>query len=114
MESELIEQIMMAHDKMLKENGRPQVVVLNDVLFEKESVPVGEIPMVCGMKVMYSPMPKHVHFIIKESFTRADRIRSLSDEDLARYLSNVEMYAHEHGVKNAATWLQKLQKEWGA
>ena len=49
----------------------------------------------------------------QKPITNADHIRSLSDEELARYLSNVEMYAHEHGVKNVATWLQRLQKEWG-
>lgn len=47
-----------------------------------------------------------------EKMTRADRIRNLNDEDLARYLSNVEMYAHVHGVKNAATWLQRLKQEY--
>ena len=74
---------------MLEENGRPQVVVLNDALFEKEPVPDGQIPMVCGMKVVYAPLQRHIHFFIKESFTNADRIRAMTDEELSYYLDGL-------------------------
>ena len=88
MTDELISQIMMARERMLRENGRPHVVVLNDALFKKDPILDGETPTVCGMKVEYSPLPSHIHFIIKESFpiSNADRIRSMTDEELAWFI----------------------------
>ena len=35
---------------------------------------------------MYAPLQRHIHFIIKKSFTNADRIRAMTDEELAWFI----------------------------
>ena len=87
MTDKLILQILDVKQELEKVNGNPRVVVLNSNLFEREPVEGGMIPTVWGMRIEYQPLPKHIHFIIQDSYTNGDRIRSMSDEELARVLA---------------------------
>lgn len=43
--------------------------------------------------------------------TRADRIRAMSDEELAYYLNNVETDGRVYGPQGEAYWLEWLRQE---
>ena len=43
--------------------------------------------------------------------TNADRIRSMTDEELARFMSKVETNGRVFGLKGIASWLKWLRQE---
>jgi hypothetical protein len=87
---ELIERIRTAQDKMLEEKLTANTVVLNGkkygCLFE-----LGFRPSICGLTAELANLPDNMDFIVQyrvpQPKTNADRIRSMTDEELAEWLA---------------------------
>jgi hypothetical protein len=105
---ELIERIRTAQEKMLEEKLTANTFVLNGkkygCLFE-----FGYRPSICGLTAELANLPDNMDFIVQyrvpQPKTNADRIRSMSDEELADWLvmnGNGEDYK---------TWLDWLKQE---
>lgn len=46
-----------------------------------------------------------------KALTNADRIRAMTDEELARLANKIETESRAYGIKGRAAWLKWLQKE---
>lgn len=86
---ELIERIRTAMDKMWEEKLTANTVVLNGkkygCLFE-----LGFTPSICGLTAELGNLPDNMDFIVQHRYpepepaTNGDRIRNMSDEELAK------------------------------
>lgn len=114
---ELIERICTAMDKMWEEKLTANTVVLNGkkygCLFEQ-----GFTPSICGLTAELGNLPDNMDFIVQyrcrepEPTTNGDRIRSMSDEELAAWLAGhpvVSMYDGSNPQHKA--WLDWLRQE---
>ena len=67
----------------------------------------GGVPY-CAMTGMLEPKCDKCY---RPIFTKADQIRSMSDEELANYLSKQQYYARLTGAWSRDTWLEILKAE---
>jgi len=91
---ELIERIRTAQDKMLEKKMTANTVVLNGkkygCLFEP-----GFHPSICGLTAELANLPDNMDFIVQyrvpQPKTNADKLRSMTDEELAGFLTTDDM-----------------------
>lgn len=84
---DFFETILKAREKMLEATGNPKVIVLNENIFKKIPVNDGYVPQVFGMEIHYQNLPSEISFYIKDSWTNADRIRSMTDDELVDWIT---------------------------
>lgn len=92
---ELIQSIMTAKEEMLKYNIEANSVILNGRKYGKliENLPPNIKPTICGMAVKADyALPDDFNFLVQreppQPITNADRIRAMTDEELAIFLYN--------------------------
>lgn len=113
----LIQSIMTAQEEMLKHSIEANSVTLNGRKYGKliENLPPNIKPTICGMAVKADyALPDDYDFLVQreppQPITNADRIRSMSDEELARFISS-QIIDRNIGVPIEA-WLDWLKKEY--
>lgn len=91
---ELVDSILTAKDEMLKHKIEANSVTLNGRKYGKliENLPLNMKPTVFGMAVKADyALPDDYDFLVQYELpqpkTNADRIRSMTDEELAKWLS---------------------------
>ncbi len=89
----LIQSIVTAQEEMLKHSIEANCVTLNGRKYGKliESLPPNIKPTICGMAVKANyALPDDYEFLVQceppQPITNADRIRSMTDEELAEWL----------------------------
>lgn len=85
---DFMKNVLVAYDKMLEAEIEANVIVLNENKFSFLKKP-GFVPTLFGMKVEYANLPESWDFYLQcrtERKTNADRIRSMTDEELAEEL----------------------------
>ena len=94
---ELIESILTAQDEMLKHKIEANSVTLNGRKYGKlvENLPPNIKPTIFGMTVKADyTMPDDYDFLVQydppHPQTNADKIRAMTDEELAEFLDDVE------------------------
>lgn len=114
---ELIQSIVTAQEEMLKHSIEANSVTLNGRKYGKliENLPPNIKPTICGMAVKADyALPDDCDFLVQreppQPITNADRIRSMSDEELARFISS-QIIDRNIGVPIEA-WLDWLKKEY--
>lgn len=114
---ELIQSIVTAQEEMLKHSIEANSVTLNGRKYGKliENLPPNIKPTICGMAVKADyALPDDYDFLVQreppQPITNADRIRSMSDEELARFISS-QIIDRNIGVPIEA-WLDWLKKEY--
>ena len=120
---ELIDRIRTAMDKMWEEKLTANTVVLNGkkygCLFE-----LGFTPSICGLTAELGNLPDNMDFIVQyrcrepEPTTNGDRIRSMSDEELAEFCvwmcppgSNENLTCEPERKLCSQCWLDWLKQE---
>lgn len=112
----LFEKILTAHEMLLKDQIIANTVVLNGNKFAKWVKP-GYRPTIFGMAVEYDNLPEDIDFFVQykepKSMTKADRIRAMTDKELARFLSfQVQGGEYiEHAGMRLNHWLEWLKEE---
>lgn len=91
---ELMERIMEAENRAIKEEIEANTVVINGRKYGMIKDKPGLLPTIFGMRVETSAdMPDDWDFFIQQRppmvLTNADRIRGMSDEELARFLPEI-------------------------
>ena len=115
---ELMDNILTAQREMIKHCIEANSVTLNGKKYGKliEKLPSNMKPTIFGMaaKVDYA-MPDEYDFILQyeppNPITNADRIRSMTDEELARFLDNHGSLWGADIVSTADDWLDWLKQE---
>lgn len=105
---ELMKSILTAQEQMLKHSIEANSVTLNGRKYGKliENLPPNNKPTIFGMAVKAdNDMPDDYDFIIRYEMpqpqTNADRIRSMTDEELAEWLKKQTSLAHNYGYECA-------------
>lgn len=116
----LFENILTAHEMLLKDQIIANTVVLNGNKFAKWVKP-GYRPTIFGMAVEYDNLPEDIDFLVQykepKPMTNAGRIRSMTDEELSKFLCSMfvngsccyciaEQYC-EYGHTGMIDWLQQ-------
>ena len=119
---ELIQSIVTAQEEMLKHSIEANSVTLNGRKYGKliENLPPNIKPTICGMAVKADyALPDDYDFLVQreppQPITNADRIRSMTDEELAKKISGIESFALTCGGGwPPEKWLDWLRKdvEW--
>lgn len=122
---EMYDNILKACDILLMNEIKANTVVLNGNKFGV-FVKRGYRPTIFGMAVEYANLPKDIDFFVQykepQPMTNADRIRNMSDTELANYLSglcdgcvNCPMYYSEEDdecIKHCnSAWQEWVRKE---
>lgn len=121
---DFMKNVLAAYDKMLEAEIEANVIVLNGNKFSFLKKP-GFAPTLFGMKVEYENLPESWDFYLQyraKSKTNADRIRSMTDEELAKFLDEAEpdcymRYEDEEGYSTCKSrnceecWLIWLKQE---
>lgn len=111
---ELIERIRTAQDKMWEEKLTANTVVLNGkkygCLFE-----LGFRPSICGLTAELANLPDNMDFIVQyrvpQPKTNGDRLRAMSDEELADWVWGAETAGRAYGPRGKKAWLDWLIQE---
>lgn len=117
--NELMESILKAKEQMLRHNIEANSVTLNGRKYGKlvENLPPNIKPTIFGMAVKEEyAMPDDCDFLVQyeppQPKTNADRIRAMTDEELAEFLQDVAM---QGGIEiepfGISTWLDWLKQE---
>lgn len=95
--NELMESILTAQEKMLQHSIEANSVTLNGRKYGKliENLPPNMKPTVFGMAVKADyALPDDYDFLVQyeppQPLTNADRIRSMTDEELAKFVSGTD------------------------
>lgn len=117
MYTDLCERILAAQEEMLKHEVEANTVVLNGKKYAKLMKP-GYRPTIFGMALEVDrSLPDDWDFIVQcrepQLATNADRIRAMSDEDLAETLCRVETDGRAYGPSGKADWLEWLKSPAG-
>ena len=111
---ELMQSILTAEEQMLKHSIEANSVTLNGRKYGKliENLPPNIKPTIFGMAVKAEyAMPDDYDFLVQyeppQPKTNADRIRSMSDEEIAEWASAITL--DEFGDKK--DWLNWLKQE---
>jgi hypothetical protein len=124
---ELMGSILTAQEQMFQHSIEANSVTLNGRKYGKliESLPPNIKPTIFGMAVKADyAMPDDYDFLVQyeppKPKTNADRIRSMSDEELATYLDNMQGLAYINGFdsepirlypNNYGAWIEWLRQE---
>ena len=115
---EFCRNVIAAQEKMLEEEIEANVIVLNGKKFSFLNKP-GWTPTLFGMKVEYANLPESIDFFLQHRIepkypqTNADRIRAMTDEELAKYFS-IYCWSDDwckHQRKCEECWLEWLREE---
>ena len=117
--NELMESILKAKEQMLRHNIEANSVTLNGRKYGMliESLPSNIKPTIFGMAVKADyALPDDYDFLVQyeppQPKTNADRIRSMTDEELAEYLDGVCHDLWQMFVKDPKKmWLDWLKQE---
>ena len=117
--NELMESILKAKEQMLRHNIEANSVTLNGRKYGMliESLPSNIKPTIFGMAVKADyALPDDYDFLVQyeppQPKTNADRIRSMTDEELAEYLDGVCHDLWQMFVKDPKNmWLDWLKQE---
>lgn len=115
---ELMKSILTAQEQMLQHSIEANSVTLNGRKYGKliENFPPNMKPTVFGMAVKADyALPDDYDFLVQyeppQAKTNADRLRAMSDEELARFLdNNGSLWGHDI-VSTADDWLAWLREE---
>lgn len=84
--SELVRRVTDAQELMLKYEIEANTVVLNNRKYAALIDKLKWYPTICGLKAEVAPLMDDVDFIVqRRPQTNADRIRAMSDEELAEF-----------------------------
>ena len=122
---ELMRSILTAQEQMLQHSIQANSVTLNGRKYGKliENLPPNTKPTIFGMAVKADyAMPDDYDFLVQyeppKPQTNADRIRAMTDEDLAEFLNtvNTEFCSSVMGkspcrAENCPCWLEWLKEE---
>lgn len=111
---ELYKRIIAAQEQMAKDNIEANTIVLNGNKFGYLKRP-GYTPTLFGMKVETSNMPEEYDFMLMDKLeyfvfrSNADRIRNMTDEELAKFISGkARTFGEEYeGYMSALDWLRQ-------
>ncbi len=113
---ELIESILTAQEQMLKHSIEANSVTLNGRKYGTliENLPANIKPTIFGMAVKADyALPDDYDFLVQyeppQPKTNADRIRSMTDEELAEFISGkARTFGEEYeGYMSALDWLKQ-------
>ena len=80
-----------------------------DVIIADESVPSGFASVcVCGLM---NRAADAIEELVREHITNADRIRAMTDEELAADICRLELLLAKHGHRGFHAWLDWLRQE---
>ena len=97
--SELIRRVTDAQELMLKYEIEANTVVLNNRKYAALIDKLKWYPTICGLKAEVVPLMDDVDFIVqRRPQTNADRIRAMTDEELADFLDDI---IHDWGEGSA-------------
>lgn len=87
---EFLDTVLNAQKKFLETHIEPNVITLNSKRFSILKKP-GYITTLFGMKVEYANLPDDIDFFLQHreellKVTNADKIRAMSDEELAEFM----------------------------
>ena len=125
---ELVDSILTAKEEMLKHKVEANSVTLNGRRYGKliENCPPNMKPTILGMTVKADyALPDDYDFLVQyeppQPQTNADRIRSMTDEELAEWLDTITAKAQAYGYECADScpndcplpenWLDWLKEE---
>lgn len=115
---ELMQSILAAQEQMLQHSIEANSVTLNGRKYGKliENLPPNMKPTVFGMAVKADyALPDDYDFLVQyeppQPKTNADRIRSMTDEELADWIWGAETAGRAYGPWGKKAWLDWLKKE---
>lgn len=116
---ELIERIQEAQELMLKEKLTANTVVLNGKKYSR-LFECGYHPSICGLTAELAPLPDNMEFIVQyrvpQPKTNGDRIRSMSDEELAKFIAPLAScpgcYARRVNIEDCGYDCKKAWLDW--
>ena len=119
---DLFKRVLEAQEQSLKDNIEHNTVVLNGNKYGYLKRP-GYTPMLFGMKLETANMPDDYDFMLMNKLepyifrSNADRIRSMSDEELADWLTMLSWYpVDKYGIEPVKNWwvdwLKRDSEEW--
>lgn len=124
---ELMQSILTAQEQMLKHSIEANSVTLNGRKYGKliENLPPNIKPTIFGMAVKADyALPDDYDFLVQyeppQPKSNADRVRSMSDEELAKWLNHMQGDAYNRGLledriigypNNYSTWLDWLKQD---
>lgn len=116
--NELCEAILTAQEEMLKYKVEANSVTLNGRRYGKliENCPPNMKPTIFGMAVKADyALPDDYDFLVQyeppQPKTNADRIRAMTDEELAHLLHSAEEHLFTGNLWNYERWTEWLKQE---
>ena len=112
---ELIESIIIGKTKMDDNCAHPDTIVLNGKKYKEYRWKHGGLLTVCGLNVEFSDaLPDDYDYFIyhkvPEPLTNGDRLRNMTDEEIASFLSEIQMKVMFTGCWNEAAWAEWLKE----